>query len=68
MVETSLVGIWTTSEWVPHDYVRRAGQALRASLHPATPGCRHRQTALEINLLTDDNLPYYHLACGHVRR
>jgi acyl-[acyl-carrier-protein] desaturase len=55
----------TAKEWFPHDYVpwergRSFGDApwqpTDSSLSVAA------RTALELNLLTEDNLPYYHLA------
>lgn len=53
------------TEWFPHDYVpweqgrnfvAEPWEAGDARLDPVA------QTALELNLLTEDNLPYYHLA------
>jgi acyl-[acyl-carrier-protein] desaturase len=55
----------TTSEWMPHDFVPY--EEGRNFVHePWQPQdselCDVAQTALEINLLTEDNLPYYHLS------
>lgn len=53
------------TEWFPHDYVPyEVGRNYRLEPweeadSPLSPVAR---TALEINLLTEDNLPYYHLA------
>ncbi|HYR96918.1 MAG TPA: acyl-ACP desaturase [Candidatus Binatus sp.] len=55
----------TAKEWFPHDYVpwNRGRDFTDAPWQPAdstlSPAAR---TALELNLLTEDNLPYYHLA------
>jgi acyl-[acyl-carrier-protein] desaturase len=52
-------------EWFPHDYVpweegrNFADQPWEAGDTELSPIAR---TALELNLLTEDNLPYYHLA------
>lgn len=55
----------TAKEWLPHDYVPwdvgrsfadAPWQPSDSSLDPIA------RTALELNLLTEDNLPYYHLA------
>jgi acyl-[acyl-carrier-protein] desaturase len=55
----------TAKEWFPHDYVPwdvgrsfadAPWQPSDSSLGPIA------RTALELNLLTEDNLPYYHLA------
>lgn len=52
-------------EWFPHDYVPwEEGRSFERE--PWEPGDSSlsdlAQTALEVNLLTEDNLPYYHLA------
>lgn len=52
-------------EWFPHDYVPwEEGRGFEAD--PWDPRDSRlsdiAQTALELNLLTEDNLPYYHLA------
>ncbi len=57
--------ISTTSEWFPHDYVPyEEGRNFVAE--PWQPSDSRlpdvAQIALEVNLLTEDNLPYYHLA------
>jgi len=53
------------TEWFPHDYVpyevgrnyvQEPWQEIDSELTPIA------RTALEVNLLTEDNLPYYHLA------
>ena len=66
MVETSLDRhLGATSEWFPHDYVPYE-QGRNFVEEPWQPSDSRlpdiAQTALEINLLTEDNLPYYHLA------
>src|SRR5947208_6133238 len=52
-------------EWFPHEYVPW-DEARSFSREPWTPGDSRlsdvARTALELNLLTEDNLPYYHLA------
>ena len=54
-----------TTEWFPHDYVpyevgrNYVEEPWEAADSTLTPVAR---TALEVNLLTEDNLPYYHLA------
>ncbi len=52
-------------EWFPHEYVPWE-QGRNFTLEPWEPGDSRlgdvAQTALELNLLTEDNLPYYHLA------
>lgn len=54
-----------TSEWFPHEYVpyevgrnyvEEPWEDTDSSLSPVA------RTALEVNLLTEDNLPYYHFA------
>jgi acyl-[acyl-carrier-protein] desaturase len=55
----------TAAEWFPHDYVPyELGRNFETE--PWTPGDSRlddvARTALELNLLTEDNLPYYHLA------
>jgi len=52
-------------EWFPHDYVPwELGRDFAGT--PWQPGdsrlSAEARTALELNLLTEDNLPYYHLA------
>ncbi len=54
-----------TTEWFPHEYVPyEVGRNY--TLEPWEPKDSElspvAQTALEVNLLTEDNLPYYHLA------
>jgi acyl-[acyl-carrier protein] desaturase len=55
----------TAKEWLPHDYVpwergrSYADAPWRDTDSPLAPEAR---TALQLNLLTEDNLPYYHLA------
>jgi acyl-[acyl-carrier-protein] desaturase len=55
----------TAREWFPHDYVPYdlgrsfAGAPWQAGDSKLSEAAR---TALELNLLTEDNLPYYHLA------
>jgi acyl-[acyl-carrier-protein] desaturase len=55
----------TAKEWFPHDYVPwERGRSFTDA--PWTEGdstlSAAARTALELNLLTEDNLPYYHLA------
>ena len=55
----------TAKEWFPHDYVPwELGRSFTDS--PWKPSDSSldaaARTALELNLLTEDNLPYYHLA------
>jgi acyl-[acyl-carrier-protein] desaturase len=55
----------TAQEWFPHDYVPwEQGRSFTAE--PWEPGHSRlsaiARTAMELNLLTEDNLPYYHLA------
>ena len=53
------------AEWFPHDLVPYevgrgyADEPWRPEQSPFSPAVR---TALQLNLLTEDNLPYYHLA------
>jgi acyl-[acyl-carrier-protein] desaturase len=52
-------------EWFPHDYVPwdRGRSFTDAPWEPADSSLdTAARTALELNLLTEDNLPYYHLA------
>lgn len=53
------------AEWFPHDYVPW-NEARGFENEPWQPSDSRlsdiAQTALELNLLTEDNLPYYHLA------
>jgi acyl-[acyl-carrier-protein] desaturase len=55
----------TATEWFPHEFVPYE-QGRNFLDEPWTPSDSHldevAQTALEVNLLTEDNLPYYHLA------
>ena len=55
----------TAQEWFPHDYVPWE-QGRNFTAEPWEPGdCKLSgiaRTAMELNLLTEDNLPYYHLA------
>jgi acyl-[acyl-carrier-protein] desaturase len=54
-----------TSEWMPHDFVPyEAGRNfVKEPWQPSDSELPDvAQTALEINLLTEDNLPYYHLS------
>ncbi len=59
----------TAKEWFPHDYVpwelgrSFADAPWRPTDSTMSPIAR---TALELNLLTEDNLPYYHLALFNV--
>ncbi|HJR18094.1 MAG TPA: acyl-ACP desaturase [Actinomycetota bacterium] len=55
----------TATEWFPHEYVPfELGRNYEE--HPWQPSESRldgiAQTAMELNLLTEDNLPYYHLA------
>jgi len=55
----------TAKEWFPHDYVPwdRGRSFADAPWQAADSGLSAvARTALELNLLTEDNLPYYHLA------
>jgi acyl-[acyl-carrier-protein] desaturase len=55
----------TAKEWFPHDYVPwHLGRSFTdAPWQPSDSGLDEvARTALELNLLTEDNLPYYHLA------
>ena len=52
-------------EWFPHEYVpwERGRSFVQEPWDPAEcPLSDVARTALELNLLTEDNLPYYHLA------
>jgi acyl-[acyl-carrier-protein] desaturase len=52
-------------EWFPHEYVpwERGRSYTEEPWEPADSGLSATaRTALELNLLTEDNLPYYHLA------
>src|SRR2546422_11129262 len=55
----------TAAEWFPHEYVPY-DQGRDFVAEPWLPSDSRlddvAQTALELNLLTEDNLPYYHLA------
>jgi len=53
------------SEWFPHEFVpyEVGRNYVEEPWHPKDSGLATvDQTALEVNLLTEDNLPYYHLA------
>ena len=54
-----------TTEWFPHEYVPY-DEGRDYLDHPWTPADSRlpdvAQVALEVNLLTEDNLPYYHLS------
>ena len=54
-----------TTEWFPHEYVPYE-EGRNFLDEPWTPSDSRlddvAQTALEVNLLTEDNLPFYHLA------
>jgi acyl-[acyl-carrier-protein] desaturase len=57
--------IAASTEWFPHEFVPYdEGRDFRS--HPWSPQDSRlpdlAQTALEVNLLTEDNLPYYHLS------
>lgn len=58
-------------EWFPHEFVPYdvatpyAGAAWCADDSPFSPTVR---TAFQLNLLTEDNLPYYHLALATAER
>ena len=55
----------TAKEWFPHDYVpwERGRSFTDAPWQPEDSRLSAvARTALELNLLTEDNLPYYHLA------
>ena len=55
----------TTAEWFPHEYVpyELGRNYVEEPWVPADSRLPDiAQTALEVNLLTEDNLPYYHLA------
>ncbi len=57
--------ISSTAEWFPHDYVpyEEGRNFLKEPWQPSDSRLPDvAQTALEVNLLTEDNLPYYHLA------
>ena len=66
MVEKSLDRhLASTAEWFPHEYVPyELGRNYEKE--PWVPADSRlpdiAQTALEVNLLTEDNLPYYHLS------
>lgn len=66
MVEKSLDRhVSATAEWFPHDYVPyEEGRSFASEpWQPADSTLPDvAQTALEVNLLTEDNLPYYHLS------
>jgi acyl-[acyl-carrier-protein] desaturase len=54
-----------TSEWFPHDFVpyEEGRNFIEEPWQPSDSSLPDvAQTALEVNLLTEDNLPYYHLA------
>jgi acyl-[acyl-carrier-protein] desaturase len=55
----------TTNEWFPHDFVpyEEGRNFVKEPWQPSDSRLPDlAQTALEVNLLTEDNLPYYHLA------
>jgi len=55
----------TAQEWFPHEYVpwEQGSSFEHDPWQPAQSGLSDvAQTAMELNLLTEDNLPYYHLA------
>lgn len=57
--------VGATNEWFPHDYVpyEEGRNFVKEPWEPSDSRLPDiAQTALEINLLTEDNLPYYHLA------
>src|SRR6266508_2949526 len=68
-VETLLARhLHAAEEWFPHEYVPwEEGRSF--SDDPWEPGDSTlspiARIALELNLLTEDNLPYYHLAIWH---
>jgi len=60
----------TTKEWFPHEFVPwsrgrdfEAGETWDPTEYPVAPGVR---SALFVNLLTEDNLPYYYWTLEHV--
>ena len=59
----------TAKEWFPHDYVPWT-EARNFNDEPWRPEDSRlgevARTALELNLLTEDNLPYYHLALWNI--
>ena len=71
-VEDSLVRHLASAEdWLPHEYVpwgegrnfaTLGGEPWSAGQSPLSPAAR---TALELNLLTEDNLPSYHAELGN---
>ena len=66
LVEKSLDRhVGAANEWFPHDYVpyEEGRNFVKEPWRPEDSRLPDiAQTALEINLLTEDNLPYYHLA------
>ena len=66
LVEKSLDRhVGAANEWFPHDYVpyEQGRNFVKEPWRPEDSRLPDiAQTALEINLLTEDNLPYYHLA------
>jgi acyl-[acyl-carrier-protein] desaturase len=66
MVERSLDRhLASTAEWFPHEYVpyELGRNYVDEPWLPSDSGLPDiAQTALEVNLLTEDNLPYYHLS------
>jgi acyl-[acyl-carrier-protein] desaturase len=59
----------TAKEWFPHDYVPwDLGRSFAdAPWQPSDSSLDSvARTALELNLLTEDNLPYYHLAIWNI--
>ena len=66
LVEKSLDRhVGAANEWFPHDYVpyEEGRNFVKEPWRPEDSRLPDiAQTALEVNLLTEDNLPYYHLA------
>lgn len=57
--------ISAANEWFPHEFVpyEEGRNYLKEPWHPSDSRLPDvAQTALEVNVLTEDNLPYYHLA------
>ncbi len=53
----------TTKEWFPHELVPRVGVDRGDAPPPISPAVR---SALFVNLLTEDNLPYYFATIGRM--
>jgi acyl-[acyl-carrier-protein] desaturase len=66
LVETSLDRhVTAAAEWFPHEYVpyEEGRNYVKEPWQPTDSRLPDvAQTALEVNLLTEDNLPYYHLS------